>query len=102
VVVGSAATDLLAETASRLGGLICWENYMPLARAALYAQGVDIYLAPTWDNSDAWVPTLRLSVDALPRAAVSFGRENGAGPPWPPGEPVLPASQPVFPASQMG
>jgi nitrilase len=43
----------------RLGGLICWENYMPLARAALYAQGVDVYLAPTWDNSDVWVPTLR-------------------------------------------
>ena len=43
----------------RVGGLICWENYMPLARAALYAQGIDIYLAPTWDNSDAWVPTLR-------------------------------------------
>ncbi|CAN5187371.1 carbon-nitrogen hydrolase family protein [soil metagenome] len=43
----------------RLGGLTCWENYMPLARAALYAQGVDVYLAPTWDNSDMWVPTLR-------------------------------------------
>ena len=43
----------------RLGGLICWENYMPLARAALFAQGIDIYLAPTWDNSDTWVPTLR-------------------------------------------
>jgi nitrilase len=43
----------------RLGGLICWENYMPLARAALYAQGIDVYVAPTWDNSDAWVPTLR-------------------------------------------
>jgi nitrilase len=43
----------------RLGGLLCWENYMPLARAALYAQGIDVHLAPTWDNSDAWVPTLR-------------------------------------------
>jgi hypothetical protein len=32
---------------------------MPLARAALYARGVDIYLAPTWDNSEVWVPTLR-------------------------------------------
>lgn len=42
-----------------LGGLICWENYMPLARTAMYAQGVDIYLAPTWDNSDSWVATLR-------------------------------------------
>jgi nitrilase len=43
----------------RIGGLICWENYMPLARAALYAGGVEIYLAPTWDNSSVWVPTLR-------------------------------------------
>jgi nitrilase len=42
-----------------LGGLTCWENYMPLARMALYAQGVDVYLAPTWDNSEMWVPTLR-------------------------------------------
>jgi nitrilase len=43
----------------RLGGLICWENYMPLARTALYGQGVQVYLAPTWDNSEEWVPTLR-------------------------------------------
>ncbi|HUR14439.1 MAG TPA: carbon-nitrogen hydrolase family protein [Mycobacteriales bacterium] len=42
-----------------VGGLICWENYMPLARAAMYAAGVEIYLAPTWDNSDTWVATLR-------------------------------------------
>jgi nitrilase len=32
---------------------------MPLARAALYGQGVELYVAPTWDNSDEWVPTLR-------------------------------------------
>lgn len=43
----------------RVGSLICWENYMPLARAALYEQGIDVLLAPTWDNSDEWVPTLR-------------------------------------------
>ena len=42
-----------------IGGLLCWENYMPLARAAIYAQHCDIYLAPTWDNSDSWVSTLR-------------------------------------------
>jgi nitrilase len=43
----------------RLGGLTCWENYMPLARYVLYDQGIDVYVAPTWDNSDVWVPTLR-------------------------------------------
>jgi nitrilase len=43
----------------RVGSLICWENYMPLARAALYEKGIDVLLAPTWDNSDEWVPTLR-------------------------------------------
>jgi len=43
----------------RIGGLICWENYMPLARTAMYAKGVDIWTAPTWDNGDNWVSTLR-------------------------------------------
>jgi nitrilase len=38
----------------RLGGLICWENFMPLARQALYNQGEQIHLAPTWDSSDGW------------------------------------------------
>ena len=43
----------------RLGGLTCWENYMPLARFAMYAQGIDVWCAPTWDNGDTWVATLR-------------------------------------------
>ena len=43
----------------RLGALICWENYMPLARMALYAQGVEIYLAPTADSREGWQSTLR-------------------------------------------
>lgn len=43
----------------RVASLICWENYMPLARVAMYERGVDVLLAPTWDNSDEWVPTLR-------------------------------------------
>jgi nitrilase len=50
--------DVVATPFGRVGGLICWENYMPLARAALYARGVDIYLAPTWDNDEVWVSTL--------------------------------------------
>ena len=43
----------------RLGGLICWENYMPLARYALYAWGVQIYVAATWDRGEPWLSTLR-------------------------------------------
>ena len=43
----------------RLGGLICWENYMPLARYALYARGVQLYAAPTWDRGEPWTSTLR-------------------------------------------
>jgi len=42
-----------------VGGLICWENYMPLARMAMYAKGVSIYLAPTADPRDSWQATLR-------------------------------------------
>ena len=41
-----------------LGGLICWENYMPLARFALYESGVELYIASTADDGDAWQSTL--------------------------------------------
>jgi nitrilase len=42
----------------RIGGLICWENYMPLARFALYESGVELYVASTADDSEAWQSTL--------------------------------------------
>ena len=55
---GSTLTVLPTEL-GRIGGLICWENYMPLARMALYGKGVEIYLAPTADARDTWQATLR-------------------------------------------
>lgn len=39
----------------RLGGLICWENFMPLARNAMYEKGIQLYCAPTWDKSPKWL-----------------------------------------------
>jgi len=43
----------------RIGCLICWESYMPLARYALYAQDIDFYIAPTWDCGDTWTASMR-------------------------------------------
>jgi len=43
----------------RLSGLICWENYMPLARYSLWAMGTQIYVAPTWDRGEPWISTMR-------------------------------------------
>ena len=45
--------------AGRIGTLICWEAYMPLARYALYAQNLDIFISPTWDTSDTWLASMR-------------------------------------------
>jgi len=45
--------------AGRIGCLICWENYMPLARFALYAQNMEILVAPTWDCGDEWIATMK-------------------------------------------
>ncbi len=51
--------DVVQTPLGRLGGLICWENYMPLARFHQYAQGVEVWLAPTLATGDAWVATMR-------------------------------------------
>lgn len=55
---GSTLTVIPTEF-GRVGGLICWENYMPLARMAMYGKGIDLYLAPTADARDSWQATLR-------------------------------------------
>jgi nitrilase len=44
---------------ARVGGLICWENRMPLARYAVYREGPQIWVAPTADDSDGWVASMR-------------------------------------------
>jgi nitrilase len=43
----------------RLGAVICWENYMPLMRASMYAKGIEIWCAPTADPRDSWIASMR-------------------------------------------
>ena len=58
--MGDGSTLRVVDTQhGRIGGLICWENYMPLARFHLYAQGVDIWLAPTLAQGDGWIATMQ-------------------------------------------
>ncbi len=57
---GDGSTLTVVDTPlGRVGGLICWENYMPLARMAMYGKGVEIYLAPTADARGRWQATLQ-------------------------------------------
>ena len=51
--------EVVETPAGRVGGLICWENRMPLARYAVYRQGPQIWVAPTADDSDGWLASMR-------------------------------------------
>ncbi|WP_096270003.1 carbon-nitrogen hydrolase family protein [Paucisalibacillus globulus] len=57
---GDGSTLPVFETPyGRIGALICWENYMPLARAAMYSKGVQLYITPTADSRETWQSTIR-------------------------------------------
>ena len=88
---------VVATSLGTIGSVICWENYMPLLRTAMYAKGVELYPAVTVDDRETWVPTVRhiaLEGRCFVLSACQFLRRSDL----PPGYPTerLPVSQDVL------
>ena len=79
--------DVAATPVGRIGGLICWENRMPLARYAVYKGGPQIWVAPTADDSDGWIASIR-------HIAIESGAYVISAPQYIPGS-AFPADFPV-------
>ncbi len=94
---GDASTMPVVDSAAgRLGAAICWENYVPLFRTAMYAKGVQVWCAPTVDDRDVWQATMRhvalegrcfviSSCQYLDSPARTGGRADG----WPAEKPLI-------------
>lgn len=94
---GDGSTLPVVETrAGRIGGAICWENYMPLLRATMYAKGMDIWCAPTVDARDIWVASMQFVAYEGRNFLVSACQYQGPptekthlDPDWPADEPLI-------------
>ncbi len=85
--LGDGSTLTVADTpVGRIGAVICWESYMPLLRTAMYAKGVQLYCAPTVDDRETWLPTMRhiaLEGRCFVLSANQFARRRDYPPDYP-------------------